>query len=780
VSETLQLEEPVRLYDAPKLLVEWSSPWDEFVTSIRPAMARSGARLAGETPFGLIPFRIMLTAWAILSFLIFVAIVVPVKIALLRPQAVPRIPSHDIIYYSGDELPRTEDLGGAQAGTSGASGGQEAHHRTQTIKVARGHSLMEKVVDAPNLKLQSSRDAVANLLAIKPNPGPPPTEGLRTSRNLPTLTTTLVAPAPEMLRDSTRSRTSLNAVIAPAPDVSRDSSRSIPSLNSNVIAPAPQVSRDRLIAPTLNTRIVAPAPEISHDRSRSPQTLSTNVIAPAPGAVSHDVSRSPVQMANSAVIPPPVSAPERDTGRNAKLSMPAASVIAPPPSADMSRDLRRLADGSAADPSKTIVPPPPTPSNGGSFMGGLIGKIFGPAQVVPPPSTATNNGESRTTALNQAVVPPPSAVTGNGSGGSRGGASLNTNVVPPPPSTSAANRSGNGGASGSGRETSTLLANNVIPPPPSMANSGVTSGQGNRGTGLGAPLDVGSAVAPPTAGGSGGSTAAVVSTQPGSKVGLPNNGGAGSLAISPGGTDKPGLGGYGGGAGISHGKDSGSGMTGNSSGAGKTGTGRGSDVNSRDGISTTPGHGGAGNGTSGTPAAPGVSVAGGSSIVTVTIGSDVGSNNPNLPGRSSVHERQDLRVSIQSTSSSGGAFDFYHLLPGATHTFYIETSPLPAVMTYSDPVITAANRPYAGALTDPSPIHTALPAGLPRVPLAIYCTVDATGNLKNLRVIQAGSPDMTAKIMAALPGWKFSPAMIGSQPVEINAILGFNIDTNDR
>jgi len=39
---------------------------------------------------------------------------------------------------------------------------------------------------------------------------------------------------------------------------------------------------------------------------------------------------------------------------------------------------------------------------------------------------------------------------------------------------------------------------------------------------------------------------------------------------------------------------------------------------------------------------------------------------------------------------------------------------------------------------------------------------------------------MTAKIMASLPSWKFRPATRGAQPVEVNAILGFNIDTNDR
>jgi len=83
-------------------------------------------------------------------------------------------------------------------------------------------------------------------------------------------------------------------------------------------------------------------------------------------------------------------------------------------------------------------------------------------------------------------------------------------------------------------------------------------------------------------------------------------------------------------------------------------------------------------------------------------------------------------------------------------------------------------------LTVPEEIHTDLPAGLPRSRLVIGCVLDAFGNLKNLRVIEAGPADMTAKVMAALPSWKFTPVMIGNQPFEVNAILGFNIDTNDR
>src|SRR3979411_650718 len=105
----------------------------------------------------------------------------------MRPYVPPQLPTYDVLYYSGDELPRTEDLGGAKAGSSGRAGGKQAHHRSQTIRVARGGSLAPRVVDAPDLKLPPSAGAVANLLAIKPTPGPPPAEGRDSSLPLPRL-----------------------------------------------------------------------------------------------------------------------------------------------------------------------------------------------------------------------------------------------------------------------------------------------------------------------------------------------------------------------------------------------------------------------------------------------------------------------------------------------------------------------------------------------------------------------------------------------------------------
>jgi hypothetical protein len=815
VTETLQVEEAIQLHDVPKLLVEWSSPWEEFVTSIRPALSRSTARLAGEAPYGLRPYLNMFTTCAVEAFLIFVAIVLQKEIAQLRPYVAPKLAAHEIIYYSADELPRTEDLGGSQSGATGRAGGSEAHHRTQTIRVARGRSLAPTVVDAPNLKLQATRDAVANLLALRANPGPPPTEGLRSSRPPLNFPSTLIAPAPSITHDLSRSAPSLGGIVPPAPSVTRENALAAPVLNSTVIPPAPSVSREHtLVSPTLNTGVVAPAPNVSRDRTRSAPALSVGVILPAPVAVSHDASRSPVQLADSAPIPPPVSAPEHQTTGNPRLTLPAPPVIAPPPSTSASRDLRALANGSAPSAQRTVVPPPPSTTGNTSLVSNLLGKIFGTTDVVPPPPTVPTSrptGTGPSASLGSSVIAPPPTVTNGAAGAPRtrpgNATSLDTNIVPPPPSVAGngatAGRSAAAGAlpatgvvppppsvpgtlsgSGSGGSSSgpggTLLASNVVPPPPSLGGGANPSGtgRGNRGSGLGGPLDAGSVAAPPTAGGSGGTTGVVVSNKPGSKVGSPAGGGPGSLAMSPSGGDKPGLGGSGGGAGIVHGDGPGSGMRGENSGAGRTGTGHGSDPAARGGISPTAGPGGAGSASSGTPPVPGVDVKGGSANIVTLPSFASGGNDPSVPARSSVKEQQGPAITIVATSRSGGAFNFYGKLPGDNYTVYVDTSHGMVVMQFADPA--SAAHPYKGTLVGPQTLRADLPAGLPNSRMVVACILDASGNLKNLQVLEAGPTAMTAKVMAALPTWKFRPAMRGDQPIEVNAILGFGIDTNDR
>ena len=52
--------------------------------------------------------------------------------------------------------------------------------------------------------------------------------------------------------------------------------------------------------------------------------------------------------------------------------------------------------------------------------------------------------------------------------------------------------------------------------------------------------------------------------------------------------------------------------------------------------------------------------------------------------------------------------------------------------------------------------------------------------VKNPHVLETGAAVMTSKVLAALNNWKFRPVFRGDQPIEVNAILGFNIDTSDR
>lgn len=845
MSSTVQLEEPVFVHrdDTPKLLVQWSPRWREFVESIGPALSRSEARLAGEAPFGLVPFRIMLPSYFVEAFLILAVIFIQAKVAALRPYVVPQIRNHEVIYYSGDELPRTEDLGGAEAGRSGVAGGEESHHRTQTIKVARGGSMVSKVIDAPNLKLPSSREAVANLLAIRPDPGPPPAEGLHSARSFRGLQTAIVAPSPNVIRDYTRNGIQLDSVVAPAPSVTRDRPLIAPNFNTTLIPPAPEVKSDHALVapalapavvppspnvmrdraasvPSLNASVVAPSPAVPRDPFRSAPSVAGNVVPPAPSAIPRQMTSAPVQVSES-VVPPPVSAPERAGVRNSKLNLPATSVVAPPPSTDMSADMRHLNGGSIADSARSVVPPPPSASNAGSLVSNLIGKIFGSSNVVPPPPSVNSKGtdSGSTPSLASNVVPPPPAVDpssqgGNPSGKRNGsGASLGSNVVAPPPSVGVPGGSGNrsrtgaapylGNASvvppppglpgqgggtgktggGTGLPGGTLFTNNIVPPPPTVGSTtnSTGTGLGRKGTGLGAPSDVGSNLAPANAAGSGKDAGAIVSNQPGTKVGVPPNAATGSLAMSPAGGEKSGLGGSGGGSGIGHGTGPGSSVAGVGSGSAKTGAGRGIDTTARGGISPTAGPGGAGSNAAGTPAVRGVEISGGSGIVTLpSFGSDSASSDPSPAARSSLKTHsQSLDVTVVATANSGGAFEPYkNLLRGEKYTTYFDTSVGTVVMEFADEG--AARSSFIGALNAPSPVRSDLPAGLPKSRMVVACTLDASGNVRNPRVLEAADARTTGRIIAALRSWKFQPAMKNNQPIEVTAILGFGIDTNDR
>jgi hypothetical protein len=669
-----------------KLLIEWSSPWREFLTAIGPALGKSPKHLAGEARTDSFPYRGMLLSWIVEVLALIAVIVLPARLASLRPYQPPTLPKYDIIYFSGDELPQTEDRGGARAGRSGRAGGHEAHHRTQVIRVSRGDLLREKIVDAPKLNLPMSSSAVANLMAYKPIPGPAPAEGLR---------------------------------------------------------PALQ-------APKLAEIAVAPPPQVEHEKLRKAPALNAAVVPPPPSGAQRDISsiRVPGSQAVS-VVPPPVSAPERITNLNPRLTLPSPSVIAPPPT-QIARDLKVSGPGfGSGELQKQIVPPPVQVGSASSerrSFGGL-----GNTSVVPPPvqvGGATNGRGTAASLGSPSVVPPPVQV-GSGSLGKQ------TTVA------------GLGGGSA------------VVPPPPTVSGVGSASGmgRGNRGTGLGGPLDAGSVTAPPSnTGGSNSGNGVVLSSQPGSKVGVPGDAGAGSLALSPAGGNKLGVGEGQGGEGIARGEGPGGGFSGEGRGGAKSGEGLGADASAHGGISPYPGSGGAGTGSVGKPPLPGVSVHGGNNIITLpSFGGDSGSGTS--PGRTSAMKTNDgPDITIVGTSRSGGAFNLYGTLKGdKVYTIYINTALGPAVLEYADP--TSATHPYGEDLTAPHPLRTDLPANLKPSRLIIACVLDRSGLVRNVRVLEPGAHELTTKVLAALPAWKFRPAFRGEQPVEVNAILGFNIDT---
>ena len=612
------------------LLVPWTPRWHNFVTNIGPAFHRKERPLAGEVTIGFVPFRGLLGAWVLEALLLYAVITLPGKFATLHPTFTPPHPKSEVIYYSGAELPQTEDSGGAPAGQSGKSGGREAFHRTQVIKVAREQKLTEQVLDAPKLTLPASAVPVANLLAIQRDPGPPPSEGLRSSLK--------AAPLPNL-------------------------------------APVP------------------PAPEIAREDMRKNQTLTASVVPPAPIAP-RDMPQAHFPVMRTEAVPPPVSAPPRDSSNTVRPTLPAPSVIAPPPS--ISNDTSRVAGQLPVRPSVDVVPPPPQASEG--------------------------------------------QVTG------RNVPTLNASVVPPPPSVS-------GGTLASGR------------------------GLGHTGTGAGQPLALGAAAAPPAnAGGSSQSAAAIISSKPGPALGAPTSGERGALAMSPSGGNTPGIGGSGGGSGNATGPDNGGAKAGAGPGSAKAGTGPGASPAAKIGTSNVPGPGGAGTGARpGVPNTPGISVQGGSIITLPSFGSTP--NDPTAAARSpDTSSHRGPGVTVVATPRSGGALSLYGALKGdRVYTTYIDTTLGTVVLQFTDP--TSDTGAYSEELNAPEPIRKTLPPSTSHTRVVISCTIDREGNLRNLRAVDGRSSMLTVKLLPALEAWRFRPVLRGDKPIEVTAILGFNIDT---
>ncbi len=607
--------------EPPRLLVEWSSRWEEFKSAFGPALTRPPKRLAGEAPVGMFPYRGMLVCWLLECLLLIAVIVLPERFISMELPLPPTHPERDVIYYSGNELPRTQDRGGAQAGKSGRAGGKQAHHRTQTIRVARGDQPRETVVDAPKLKLPHSDSAVANLLAFKPNPGPPPAEGLRSSLIAPVLPA--VSPVP------------------PAPEVNSSGSRTPNNLATTIIAPAPEVSHSRTrTAPALSAEIVPPTPNVARDKMRTADPLAPNIIAPAPRDAQRDLASSRVPLTQTVdVVAPPVSAPPRDMSSTSRLSLPAPAIVAPPPS-QVSRDLNSWGGSAAGDVRANPVPPPPSTSGGGSR--GRIGVGALGTQVVPPPASIGGDGS-------------------HGNGGGRAGQAAGTmlgsaDVIPPPPGLGGGKAlSGSGrGNKGTGAGGPLDLGSSVAPP---------TNAGGNAaGNGVVVSSQPGSQPGLPNSNGGG---AIAMSPSGTGKSGLGGSGGGEGIGKGNG----PGSGMHGEGSGAAK-EGTGRGSDPNARGGISQYPGTGGAGNGTTGAPAMPGVSVEGGTTT---------------ITLPSFGAPGGDAPGTGPGHSSVNDHKRSGITVIATSRSGGVFSYYGLLKGDNYSIYIETSLGPAVMQYSDP-----------------------------------------------------------------------------------------------
>jgi hypothetical protein len=506
-------------------------------------------------------------------------------------------------------------------------------------------------------------------------------------------------------------------------------------------APAEALRMNRQI-PQMAIAVAPPPPDAPADMQRQMRLnpLANPAVVPPPVAISqHDLMRRS-SMPTATVVPPPVSAPAELRSHPARMTLPEQAVVAPRPEIGGTIQSRRA----STNFSPRVVPPPVAMAAMRSSTSAMA--LNGTQSVAPPPVELHNTQSHAMKGLGgSAVAPPPVEIQSVQPRSVRGLGSAA--VAAPPTQLASLNREHTLGGSGV----------SVLPPadPPSTNGHGVSSG---AGSGKGPPSS---------------NAGVVVSAQPGKQPGVPTKTEKATLAMAPDGSAIPGPGGGGNGGGLGRGFSPGSAPAGVGSGSTAVGSGRGASPYDRPGNSTAPGPGGAGNMSSGNPPVPGVSVSSGSN--SVTLPSFGPAPDPVSAGRSTAKGAKN-GITIVASPRAGGALNLYGALKGdRVYTIYLNTAAGIAIMQFAD--ADSAAHPYDTDLTAPRVMRANLPADLQPSRLLIACVLDSNGSLRHWHVLQSDSSDFSAKILAALPDWKFTPAFRGDQAVEVNAILGFAVDT---
>ncbi len=152
------------MIEGPQLLVQWTSRWEEFWTSLGPAFARSEAALAGEAQTGLFPLRGLLVSWGAEAILLALAIWLPGKMRDMPVFRTVTPPKHEVIYYQGNELPQVEDYGGAAGrtlrhGRRPAGPPREPGHQSGARQLAHREGRRRAQRQAPDFARAGSKSA---------------------------------------------------------------------------------------------------------------------------------------------------------------------------------------------------------------------------------------------------------------------------------------------------------------------------------------------------------------------------------------------------------------------------------------------------------------------------------------------------------------------------------------------------------------------------------------------------------------------------------------------
>jgi hypothetical protein len=187
-----------------------------------------------------------------------------------------------------------------------------------------------------------------------------------------------------------------------------------------------------------------------------------------------------------------------------------------------------------------------------------------------------------------------------------------------------------------------------------------------------------------------------------------------------------------------------------------------------------PGPGGANGGTVNVATIPGVAIDSGNVYIPSFGG---GTGGPTLPKRSHAARGQAPTIMVIASPRSGGALSNYGTMKGIqVYTMYMDSPAGIIVLQFSDPSV---KNDMEYGLAPPEPVLTEIPLGVFLPHTVLVCVLGRTGSLHDFRVAKTPYPSLIPPLIQVLERWRFVPALRGKDPISVDVVLGFGVDTID-